>query len=189
MQTTKCIVIGDYYVGKTSLFTSYTQNMYPQKYQETLIYDKYSGTVSFDNKDINLLLYDIAGNEIYEIIRPQLYEDAKICLMCFSVVNPESFENIKYCWYPEIKECIPDISIILVGTKMDLRFDERVVKKLQDDNLSPITHSQGLELSRQLKCAKYIECSAVTQDGVDELFNDAVRLSMVPRRPKKKPLN
>ena len=62
--------------------------------------------------------------------------------MCFSIVNPASFENVRAKWYPEVRHHCPQVPIILVGTKLDLREDKETIDKLKEKRLAPITYPQ-----------------------------------------------
>jgi GTPase SAR1 family protein len=57
-------------------------------------------------------------------------------------VNPASFENVRAKWYPEVRHHCPNVPIILVGTKLDLREDKETIEKLKDKRLAPITYPQ-----------------------------------------------
>ena len=64
---------------------------------------------------VNLSLWDTAGQENYDRVRPLGYPNTDVFLMCFSVVEPNSFNNIKAKWYPEIDHHCHGVPIILVG--------------------------------------------------------------------------
>ena len=91
-------------------------------------------------------------------------------LLCFSVDEPTSLKSIKERWYPELNHHCPGTPILLVGTKEDLRDDPEVISHLAARGLSSITYSQGLECSRDIGAVMYMECSALTQKGVQEVF-------------------
>ena len=65
-----------------------------------------------------------------------------VFLLCFSLVSPASFENVKAKWYPEVNHHCPNVPIILVATKLDLREDKETLEKMREKGLTPITHLQ-----------------------------------------------
>merc|ERR1711981_803361 len=73
-----------------------------------------------DGKPINLGLWDTAGQEDYDRLRPLSYPQTDVFLTCFSIISPASFQNVKAKWYPEINHHCPSTPLVLVGTKIDL---------------------------------------------------------------------
>ena len=63
------------------------------------------------------MLWDTAGQEDYDRLRPLSYPDTDVIVMCFSIDAPDTLENIPEKWTPEIKHFCPTAPIVLVGNK------------------------------------------------------------------------
>ncbi|EFO89914.1 CRE-MIG-2 protein [Caenorhabditis remanei] len=181
----KCVVVGDGTVGKTCMLISYTTDSFPVTYVPT-VFDNYSAQMSLEGNIVNLGLWDTAGQEDYDRLRPLSYPQTDVFILCFSVVSPVSFDNVQSKWIPEIRQHCPDAPVILVGTKLDLREDPETIRTMNADGKFPISKTQGLKMAQRIKALKYLECSALTQQGLTQVFEDAVRSILHPKPLKKK---
>ncbi|XDC67930.1 hypothetical protein R6Z07M_019112 [Ovis aries] len=169
----KCVLVGDGAVGKTSLVVSYTTNGYPTEYIPTA-FDNFSAVVSVDGRPVKLQLCDTAGQDEFDKLRPLCYTNADIFLLCFSVVGPSSFQNVSEKWVPEIRCHCPKAPIILVGTQSDLREDVKVLIELDKCKEKPVPEEAARLCAEEIKATSYIECSALTQKNLKEVFDAAI---------------
>lgn len=123
-------------------------------------------------------LFDTAGQEDYDRLRPLSYPQTDVFLVCFSVTSPASFENVKEKWFPEVHHHCPGVPCLIVGTQVDLRDDQGHLDKLARQKQRPITTEQGERLARELGAVKYVECSALTQRGLKNVFDEVSVLSL-----------
>jgi len=124
-----------------------------------------------------------AGQEDYDRLRPLSYPQTDVFLVAFSLISRASFDNVKAKWYPELKHHCPGVPIILVGTKLDLRSDPATVQKLREKSppSTPITFEEGLDMQKAIFATKYFECSALTQKGLKNVFDEAIRIVLCPQ--------
>merc|ERR1712051_1152377 len=148
------------------------------------VFDNYSANVMVDGKPINLGLWDTAGQEDYDRLRPLSYPQTDVFLICFSVVSKASFQNVKNKWVPEIQHHAPGVPLILVGTKSDLRNDTETLSQLQGKGLSLVEAREAAQMCEEIKAQKYLECSALTQEGLKAVFDDAIRAALTPKKKK-----
>ena len=88
-------------------------------------------------------------------------------------------------WIPEVRHHCPRTPVILVGTKLDLREDPTVLAKLKEKHQGPITTAAGHAMAKEIQAVKYLECSALTQKGVKQVFDEAIRAVLNPVQTNK----
>ena len=173
----KCVIIGDGRNGKTSLLFTYCLDELPKDYVP-VVFDNYTMTVPFAGETYNLQLWDTGGPhcdpDYYDRLRPLSYPGTSIFLVCFSVTKPASFRRVEGMWVPEIKHHCPNTPFLLVGTKVDLRVDRATLDKLNEKQEKAVSKEEGEILAKSLKAATYVECSALTREGVKNVFDQAI---------------
>eukprot|EP01132_Coremiostelium_polycephalum_P004702 gene4702-5874_t len=163
-QVIKLVVIGDGAVGKTCLLISYANNRFPEDYIPT-VFDNYVVNLTAGDRNIELGLWDTAGQEEYDKLRPLSYANAN--------------------WYPEVMHFCPDVPQILVGTKLDTRENRGIIEKLEQTGQKAITTEQGNELARKIKAVKYMECSAKTSQNLKQVFDEAIKSVLFMKKKNK----
>jgi len=175
----KCVTVGDGYVGKTSLLMTYATDKFPDQHVPT-VFDNYTSTVKLNGKCAHLDLWDTAGQEGYDRLRPLSYPQTDVFILCFSLTSMASLENVITKWYPEIRTYCPEAPIILLGTKSDLRDGENIIAKTK------ISTAQGTAMAQKIRAVDYFECSALTGKGVKEVFDSVINVALYPNSAKDK---
>lgn len=168
-KTIKVVVVGDGAVGKTCLLIQYTTKAFPQDYVPT-VFDNYSCIETWGGKPINLVLWDTAGQEDYDKLRPLSYPQTDVFVLCYSVVGRDSFINVEYKWLEEIRKANPVVPFVIVGTKRDLREDRKLLQELKEEGQEPVTTAEGEALCKKLGAIGFFECSALEGKGIAEIF-------------------
>ncbi|KAK0705098.1 ras family protein [Lasiosphaeris hirsuta] len=170
----KIVVVGDGGCGKTCLLISYSQGYFPEKYVPT-VFENYITypTHPPTGKTVELALWDTAGQEEYDRLRPLSYPETDLIFVCFAIDCPNSLENVMDKWYPEVLHFCPYTPLILVGLKSDLRYKKTCIDMLKTQGLTPVTTEQGLAVAQKMG-AQYMECSSKEMTGVEEIFEKAI---------------
>jgi len=105
--------------------------------------------------------------------------------MCFSIDSPDSLENIPEKWTPEVKHFCPNVPIILVGNKKDLRNDPNTIKELGKMKQEPVKPEEGRAMAEKINAFAYLECSAKSKEGVREVFETATRAALQVKKKKR----
>ncbi|RYO95965.1 hypothetical protein DL765_011703 [Monosporascus sp. GIB2] len=172
----KIVVVGDGGCGKTCLLISYSQGYFPEKYVPT-VFENYITypTHQQSGKTVELALWDTAGQEEYDRLRPLSYPETDLIFVCFAIDCPNSLDNVLDKWYPEVLHFCPYTPLILVGLKSDLRHKKTCIEMLKTQGLTPVTTEQGMAVAKKMG-AQYMECSSKEMHGVDEIFDQAINV-------------
>ena len=179
----KLVVVGDGGCGKTCLLIVYSQNRFPEEYVPT-VFENYVPIVEFDGQLVEFALWDTAGQEEYNRLRPLSYPETDVILVCFAVDYPASLVNVQDKWLPEILHFCEGVPFLLVGLKTDLRGDQKALALLSAQGIKPTTAEQGAALARDIGARRYVECSARTGDNVPGVFQAALEEACERKRKR-----
>ena len=179
----KLVIVGDGACGKTCLLMVFAKKTFPEVYIPT-VFENHVAQVQLNNMCVNLSLWDTAGQEDYDRLRPLSYPESDVVLIAFAIDAPDSLDNVLDKWIGEVLQHCKNIPILLVALKKDLREDENTLQDLRNSNQVPVSYEQGLACAEKIG-AKYAECSAKLNQGVDELFELAAKMSLVSSKKNK----
>jgi small GTP-binding protein len=172
----KIVVVGDGGCGKTCLLISYANGVFPDKYVPTVFENYITHPIHpSSGKMLELALWDTAGQEEYDRLRPLSYPETDLLFVCFAIDCPNSLENVMDKWYPEVLHFCPYTPLVLCGLKSDLRYKRTCIDLLKTQGLTPVTQEQGMNVARKMG-ARYMECSSKENTGVDEIFTEAINI-------------
>jgi len=150
----KVVFAGDGNVGKTTLIRSYTEGKFESSRVMTIGVDFHTHTVELPEGKIKLSVWDMAGQERFQSMRPGFYPGSRVAALVFDVTLPESLEHLAG-WRDEILKVVPDEKFIVVGNKVDL-------EQAQNPRVA-----QGFAARIG---APYFETSAKTGEGTEAVF-------------------
>jgi len=168
----KLVVVGDGAVGKTSLLYVYNNGEFPEEYVPT-VFENVAKNATYKGRSVTLRLYDTAGQEEYDRLRPLSYPGTNIVLLCFSVAQRSTYDSISSKWAPEVRHYLPRTPTILVGLKKDIRDGS------DDDHpvyYDPVKKEEGEDLAKKIGASLYMESSAKKEEGVSEIFEKAMTI-------------
>lgn len=173
----KLVVVGDGGCGKTSLLVVYQKKAFPQRYVPT-VFENYIANVPLDTgKIVELALWDTAGQEDYDRLRPLSYPETDVVLICFAINLRTSFTNVEDRWLPEVTHFCEDVPKLLVGTKLDFRQNQDEIRRLELVGQRLITVEEATALANKIG-ARYYECSAMQNINVDEVIEAATKAAV-----------
>ncbi|KAM0753538.1 small GTPase-binding protein [Meredithblackwellia eburnea MCA 4105] len=169
---------------KTCLLIVFSKGTFPEVYVPT-VFENYVADVVVDGKRVELALWDTAGQEDYDRLRPLSYPDSHVILICFAVDSPDSLDNVQEKWISEVLHFCSGLPILLVGCKKDLRIDPKTIEELRRTSQRPVTAQEGAQVAQKIGATKYLECSARTGEGVREVFEQATRFALLSKKQKR----
>ncbi|CAO2586627.1 Rho-related GTP-binding protein RhoJ [Lemmus lemmus] len=126
---------------------SYANDAFPEEYVPT-VFDHYAGRKKWEPSLSKRAMGMGAQQEDYNQLRPLSYPNTDVFLICFSVVNPASYHNVQEEWVPELKDCMPHVPYVLIGTQIDLRDDPKTLARLLYMKEKPLTYEHGVKLAK-----------------------------------------
>ena len=163
----KCVVVGDSAVGKTALLVRFTSETFPDAYKPT-VYENMGVDVYMDGVQIGLGLWDTGGDDTFRHIRPMSYQQADVVLLCFSVANATSLADVQHKWIAEVRRNLPEAPVLVVGLQTDQREAGRPC----------LAAGEGRRVAQEVEAKGYLECSALANRGVQQVFECAVRTAV-----------
>jgi len=159
----KLAVLGDPAVGKTSLINQYIQHRFKENYQPTLGVNILTKDMILDeiNVETRLILWDIAGQDKYELTRQLFFEGCHGSLLVYDITRSSTFHGIETKWLDDFQKFArPDGEYILIGNKVDLK-ESRAV-----------SFEQGSDLAKKINASDFFETSAKSGINVKEVFKN-----------------
>ena len=95
------------------------------------------------------------------------------------MTSPASFENVREKWFPEVHHHCPGVPCLIVGTQTDLRDDPSVREKLAKQRMQPVRKEDGERMAKDLGAVKYVECSALTQYKLKDVFDEVSEICLI----------
>ncbi|MFO7796235.1 MAG: Rab family GTPase [Promethearchaeati archaeon] len=162
----KLVLLGEAAVGKTSLINRYAEGSFSEDYKPTLGSNiiRKDVTLKDINAKIRLIVWDLAGQEKYNVIRSMYFQGCVGALLVYDVTRHNTFSEITNKWLSDFKKYVKDEgAYILIANKIDLE-DQRIVPT-----------EEGQHLANEINACDYIETSAKYGDNVEQAFQNLVR--------------
>nr|BAN20696.1 GTPase rho [Riptortus pedestris] len=155
-------IIGDGFVGKSSIVQCFKKKSVCESYRPTIM-DTYSLAVKVRGRTRHLLIWDTSGQEDWAHLRKLAYPEALAIIIVFDISDRNTLDNVFLQWYPEVSDYCPHVPLILVGNKKDLRRGKG----------DYVEYAEGSAMAKRIGAQEYLECSVKTGDGVEELLQKA----------------
>ncbi|KAJ8753394.1 hypothetical protein K2173_019793 [Erythroxylum novogranatense] len=155
----KLVLIGDSGVGKSNLLSRFTRNEFNLESKSTIGVEFATKSLSIDSKVIKAQIWDTAGQERYRAITSAYYRGAVGALLVYDVTRHATFENAAR-WLKELRDHTdPNIVVMLIGNKSDLR------------HLRAVSTEDGKAFSEK-ESLYFMETSALDATNVENAFTE-----------------
>jgi len=161
----KIVVVGDFAVGKTTLIINFAEKTFRGMYVPTVGVQFTKKNFTLDGNDIELTLWDIAGQDKFAKVRQAFYEHAAGFIIVYDTTRKETLAKIK-SWYDDVIQNTGAIPCVIIGNKKDLE-DERQV--------TPNDVDKEIEKNNMDIKVKFVT-SAKTGENVEEGFHSLIKI-------------
>ena len=156
----KVVILGDAAVGKTSLINRFVEDKFSEDYRATLGANIVRKDVNLNNVRVRLIMWDLAGQEKYRVVRSMYFQGCEGALLVYDVTRYNTLDNINSKWLRDFKKYVKKKGVyILIGNKIDLK--DQVV----------IPTERGKELAKKINASSFIETSAKLGENIEEAFS------------------
>ena len=159
----KITLIGDSGVGKTCIIRRFTTNEFDSNSFATDGVSYCKKEITYEDKTIQLDLWDTAGQEQYRSLGKHFYKDSFIVLLVYNITVKESFDNLKNVWLDDITNFGEEYKVLaIVGNKCDL-YEQEAVPEIEARNFAE-KHN-----------AIFMNVSAKNGTNIEELFSACIK--------------
>lgn len=178
----KVCLIGDGYVGKTSIRRTYLKEGFKRSYIPTMGVDFAQKAMEYEGVPTNLVIWDIAGQDKFQNLRKRYYEGASGLILVYSVVDRTSFDNASK-WLVEAHGFVKNLPpLVIAANKIDLSPTHP-----KEETVSPEEGKEfATSFSEKLNTPVFfIETSALKGINIDEAFYKLVSMMVGEKEPQK----
>ena len=156
----KIIILGETFVGKTSLLQRYIDNVFEENSISTIGVDLRTKDEIIDNKKIRFNFWDTAGQEKYGNLAKVYYMQSNGVILVCDLTNKESLDKLNK-WLLDMDQFLDEAKteLIIIGNKKDLKENRQLADK------------KIIDLAKKKKCEAFFT-SAKTGEGVKEAFDN-----------------
>ena len=162
----KLLTAGDGGVGKTTLLYRYVKNTFIEDTSMTIGIQLHTKTFWFDEDEITAQIWDLGGQERFRIVLPGYMPGSHGALLLFDLTSFKSLMNVETTWLPLLRDTIPDLPIILVGSKKDMVNPESPM--IDPDSIKEVIENNDFQ--------GYMEVSSKTGENVEKTFRKLVKI-------------
>jgi small GTP-binding protein len=176
----KCqlLIIGDSFVGKTSILDRYANNRFNSNYLATIGLENFTKDEVINGKTVRIKIWDTAGQEKFQSLTKGFFRNAQGIMVVYDVTNSETYQNIKY-WTQSIKTHLgsetDNIAVIIIGNKIDSQVRE--------------VNKEEAELYSSELGYRYFETSAKTGQNINSTIEYLVNEVLKINKNKAKTMN
>jgi Ras-related protein Rab-1A len=157
----KVMLLGDGNVGKTSLSRQFCDHKFEESRILTIGVDFQIKPVELESGWVKLSIWDIAGQPQFQVVRESFYKGCSAAALVFDLTSEETLKHL-VDWMKEIQKFVPNVRTLVVGNKSDLEMQSlSVIGKAFADVIQ----------------VPYLETSAKTGSGVDDMFKTLAQLA------------
>ncbi|GBM87357.1 Ras-related protein Rab-14 [Araneus ventricosus] len=159
----KLILLGDYNVGKTSIFCRFGDNEFKENTNLTVGTDNRKKIIEVGGQNVTLILWDTVGTERFRTLTRNYFRNAHACLLVFSCDEPDTLTSLSQ-WVVDADNFAEKSLKVLIGNKIDLKCSTA------QEKVNAFAHHHD--------CDIVFNVSAKTGEGITEVFQTIAKKLM-----------
>lgn len=181
----KVIMLGDTYVGKTSIISKGLKRVNITDYHPTLGLEFCNSNFKVEDKTVSLRVWDTCGQEIYRSLLKSYFRCASLAIIVFSITDHNSFLNLNQ-WIKDVRtKSSPNCHIFLIGHKADLEEKREVSREL----IEKYKQMYGIEYYRETSIYDEYSTSEIFTEVAKFLYKEQMNYKKYSQLNKKQMIN
>ena len=178
----RIVLVGDAGCGKTALVAKLSQDLFLDYYSPTEFVEDFSAEIHSSNgTSCKLTVLDTSGSQEESNIRALAYKGCDAVIVCFDLTDESTLESVEAKWIPEVNKYCPGVPVYLAGCKRDLMCCS-IRGCVCGGNCCTLSEGELMEIIGRIGAVAYVECSALTSEGVEDVFQIAVDAATTKRK-------
>ena len=166
----KVIILGDSYVGKSSIINRLINNKFTDL-PNTLSIEYHTYITSVNDFILRMQLWDTAGQEKFNSLISNYYKGTEVAIFVYSIDKEDSFKNVQR-WFNNLKDNTEKSENILLGNKKDIIDEDESQRKVDTEIAEKFANDNKFLVFQEISCKNKDELEV---ENISEVFDEIAK--------------